>query len=179
MIKTIYIVAAFLILITASILYFKSFNKKSNNMNLRIGYEFNQPTRSLDPANIVDIYQSNLIENLYSRIVEYDSNGDLICVLCKKFWIENNHIYFQFHDDLKTFDGYKISAQDAEFSLRRLIRLNTNTHGNIETFLDLNDKKAIYTNGNILSLKLIKPHYSQFIIPLLAVWIFQLFQRNL
>lgn len=137
-------------------------------MNLRIGYEFNQPTRSLDPANIIDIYQSNLIENLYSRIVEFDSNGDLICVLCKKFWIENNHIYFQFHDNLKTVDGYVVSAQDAEFSLKRLIRLNTNTHGNIETFLDLNDEKSIYSKDNVLSLKLIKPHYSQFIIPLLA-----------
>lgn len=156
-----------MIALVASFVHFNSF-KKSNNMSLRIGYEFNQPTRILDPAKIVDIYQSNLIENLFSRIVEFDSNGDLVCVLCKKFWIEGNYIYFQFHDNLKTVDGYLISAQDAEFSLRRLIRLNTNTHGNIETFIDLNDKFSILSKENILSLKLKKSHYSQFVIPLLA-----------
>lgn len=137
-------------------------------MNLRIGYELYQPVRTIDPAKIVDIYQSNLIENLYSRIVEFDINGDLVCVLCKKFWIEKDLIYFQFHDNLKTFDGNPISAQDAEFSLKRLIRLNSNTHGNIETFIDVKNTDSISSKENILVLKLIKPHYSQFIIPLLA-----------
>lgn len=137
-------------------------------MNLRIGYEFSRPVRTLDPAKIIDIYQSNLIENLYSRIVEFDTNGDLVCVLCKKFWIENNIIYFEFHNNLKTLDGYSISASDAEFSLKRLIRLNSNTHGNIETFIDIKNKNSIHSEGNLLTLHLIKAHYSQFIIPLLA-----------
>lgn len=137
-------------------------------MNLRIGYELYQPVRTIDPAKIVDIYQSNLIENLYSRIVEFDTNGDLICVLCKKFWIDKNYIYFQFHDNLKTLDGNTITAQDAEFSLKRLIKLKSNTHGNIGTFIDVNDANSISSKENILALKLIKSHYSQFVIPLLA-----------
>ncbi len=156
-----------LFLAAACILYLNKSNK-SNKMNLRIGYEYQEAIENLDPANIKTIYQSNLIENFYSRILEYSTEGNLICVLCNKFWIEENIIYFEFKDNLQTIDGFKITAKDAESSLKRLIKLSTNTHGNLKNFIDTKSEHSISSTKNVLQIKLIKAHYSQFFLPLLT-----------
>jgi hypothetical protein len=137
-------------------------------MNIRIGYEFYSSAKVLDPAKITDIYQSNLIENFYSRILEYNTSGELVCVLCQKFWIEDKIIYFEFKPNLKTIDGLPITAIDAEKSFKRLIKKSTNTHGNLSSFIDVEDNSTITSLDNILKIKLLKSQYSQFLLPLLA-----------
>ncbi|MBC7428169.1 MAG: hypothetical protein H7336_06130 [Bacteriovorax sp.] len=137
-------------------------------MKINIGYEFNSSAKTLDPSKIEDIYQSNLIENLYSRIIEYDTKGNLTCVLCKKFWIEKSTIVFEFRNDIKTIDGIVISADDAKLSYQRLINSKTNTHGNFSNFIDIENSNSISTVGNILRIEVLKPHYVQFVLPLLA-----------
>lgn len=141
---------------------------KSDEMDLKIGYEFNTSIEDLDPANIIDIYQSNLIENLYSRIIEYDANDQLVCVLCTSFWVDKDKLIFEFRNDLLSSRGIKISAIDAKFSLERLIKLNTNTHGNLNNFIDINNNKTIAVEENKLIITLRENHYSQFLIPLFA-----------
>ena len=133
---------------------------------LKIAYSYFESTQNLDPANIQTLYESNLIENLYSRLIEYDSKGQISCVLCKEFWIENDSIVFELRSGIKTKDGYEISAKDAEISLRRLFNLNSNTHGNLLNFI--RNETDIHSDGKLLKIKLIKNHYSQFILPLLT-----------
>jgi ABC-type oligopeptide transport system substrate-binding subunit len=59
---------------------------KDNMFTIKIAYYYNESALGLDPANIQTIYQANLIENIYSRLLEYNSEGQLECVLCNRFW---------------------------------------------------------------------------------------------
>lgn len=138
------------------------------NENIKIGYEFFEKTSTLDPARIEDIFQSNLIENLFSRIVEFDTNNNLVCVLCEKFWVEDRKLYIKFKNKLTSSSGEKIGARDALETLKRLLALNTNTHGNLNLFIDVNDEQSLTIEEEVLVIKMQSAHFSQFLLPLLA-----------
>lgn len=140
-------------------------------MKVKIGYHYFESVQNLDPARIDTIYQSNLIENIFSRIVEYDNSGQLLCTLCKKMWVEKETIYFEFKDNLQTIDGFKISAEDAEKSLKRIIALDSNTHGNLRNFIEVDangNTDSISSTENLLKIETRKSAYPQFVLPLLA-----------
>lgn len=69
--------------------------------SIRISFKNYYSIKEVDPADIKSIYQSNLIENLYSRLVEFDENNLIKCTLCKNFEIKDNQIIFNIRDDLK------------------------------------------------------------------------------
>lgn len=75
------------------------------------------------------------MDNLYSPLIEVDAKGSLIPGAAKYFeWVGDDAV-FTFRDDLRTIDGYPITAQDAAFSLKRIIKLTQNTHGNLKDLL--------------------------------------------
>lgn len=144
--------------------------------SIRIGYSYFESIKTIDPANINTIYQANLIENLYSRLVDIDNNGQLTCSLCNKFWIEDKKIYFQIRSDIKTLSGHNIDSQDVLLSFSRLLKLNSNTHGNLYHFIENESDISIKDDLFIINVK--KSHYTQFIIPLLTSMDFSIIPRN-
>lgn len=144
--------------------------------NLKIGYAYFKSESELDPANIQTIYQSNLIENIYSRIIEYDNDGQIICSLCDKFWMDGKVLNIQFSNNIITKSGDIIGAEDAYISLKRLLDLNSNTHGNLLYFID--GINQITFKENILKINLRKEHFSQFVIPLLTSMDYSIIPKN-
>lgn len=156
-----------IILILGMISLYLSSNLMDKNIkNLKIAYSYFEEVKDLDPKNIKDIYQANLIENLYMRLFEYDNGGNLICNLCTSYEVKNNSIYFKIRNDLKTVDNYHITAQDVELSLKRLINTRSNTHGELKYFID--DENSVYSEDDFLIIKTKKPEYIQFILPILT-----------
>lgn len=159
-----------LILITI-ITYYLWDSRKGHSMNsLRLGYSFFEPVSTLDPANIETIYQANLIENIYSRLVSYSNKGEIQCSLCSKFSVSGNEIRFSFDSKIGTADGTPISAMDAQKSLLRILASQTNTHGSLRFYLDSTDsfKKAIDVVDNDLVIKTAKSNWTPFVLALLS-----------
>lgn len=158
------------IIITTSILiscvlFFKNLTKK-NIAHIKIAYSYFENINELDPVNINDIYQANLIENLYDRMFEYDNDGNLICNLCSSYNVKNDLLRFNIRTDLKTVDNYLVKATDVADSLKRLVKTRSNTHGELKYFIENED--SIYTEDESLVIKLKKPEYFQFIVPILT-----------
>ena len=88
-----------------------------------------------DPAKIQFIHQWDVALNLHSRLVSFNQKGELISSLAKKFYWIDNTAYFEIRTDFKTIDGKTITPEDVVFSLKRLIKLNSNTHGKLENII--------------------------------------------
>lgn len=89
----------------------------------------------LDPANVQTMNEANLIRNLYSRLVEYNQQGELVTAAASAFEIVNNKIIFTVRGDLTSSIGRTVTAEDFYLSLKRLLVLDKNTHGDLKTIL--------------------------------------------
>jgi len=140
---------------------------KMNKKMIRMAYDFDATMTELDPAKIRTIYQYNLIRNLYGRLVEYDSNSNLIAGVPTSFSWHGNEIEFVFGDRATTIDGHIITARDAELSLKRLIVLGKSGHGDIRRFIcpdhvleNIDDAcPGIKTSDNRLIIKVVASHF--------------------
>jgi hypothetical protein len=151
-------------------------NTSEATLNLRIAYPEFQPASFYDPSKIDTARQANILRNIYSRLVEFDKDGNLVGGVAKSFeWIGDS-VVFEFRDGLRTIDGRQIGAEDAAVSLKRLIVLGKNTHGEIANFLCANDPprtigdscKGIRVDGNKLVLTLEAQEKRPFFVPILA-----------
>lgn len=142
----------------------KLMNKKIND--LKIAYSYFETINELDPISVKDIYQANLIENLYVRLFEYDNNGNLNCSLCSKYEVKDNYLRLKIRNDFKTIDNRPVGARDAANSLLRLIRTRSNTHGELKYFID--NEESIFSENDYLVIKMKKSDYVQFILPILT-----------
>ena len=154
-----------IIFLTIGIITFLQ-KREKQMLEIKIAYTYPESVMSLDPANIISLPQANLVENLYTRLLDYDENGQLQCTLCESFEINNNELIFQIKKGVKTISGYELSAKDVHQSISRLFDLNSNTHGNLTSFIS--KKEDLTFEGNIFKIKLIKAHFSHFVLPLLA-----------
>ena len=138
---------------------------------LRMAYFFGTSEISLDPGKIETIFQYEMIRNLYSRLVEYDENGQLVAGAPISFSWRDDSVTFVFGDKVKTVDGNPITARDAEVSLKRLIIQGKSGHGDIRRFLcpdhvlkSVSDScPGVKVDGNNLVLTVPKAH----LLPLL------------
>lgn len=89
----------------------------------------------LDTAKLSDLSKYVLAKNLYSTLIEYDELGNIVPNLVESFSWNDKEIKFQFSDKVKSKDGGTVSAQDAEFSLKRMIFLDSGAHGSLANFL--------------------------------------------
>jgi len=138
--------------------------------NLRIGF-VQKELSYFDPSKIANDVQYVFLENIYSPLVELDNAGQIIPGLASSWTIDdkdNSTITFTMRKDIG------VSARDAEVSIKRLIILSSNSHGNLSEMLmcDKNMKKlddhceGIRSNGDKLILKLKK--WNPFLIPMLS-----------
>lgn len=103
---------------------------------LRVAFPSMRKIESYDPSKIYIAYEYILLENIYSALVEIDpKNGQILPAAAESFSWVDDELHFKIRDDLRTVSGRPITAQDVVFSLKRIILLAANTHGNFQDLL--------------------------------------------
>lgn len=116
----------------------------------------------MDTCRIEQIDDYHILEALYSPLVQYSNlDGQLYASAASSYRFSPGWIHFHLRDDIVTLDGYKVTAEDAAFSIKRLLICNSNMHGNASQFLDVNpisnineSVEGIKTDGQTLSIKI-------------------------
>lgn len=112
--------------------------KEDKNMKLRVAFPYSQTVDHYEPTAIHFAPEYIFLENIYSPLIEVSNeNGNPVSGVAEKFhWDETtNEFYLHIRKGLKTIDGKKITAYDAEFSLKRLLLIASNTHGNFKDII--------------------------------------------
>lgn len=128
-----------LIGVAISLAAYGFFSKKDEKlMKLRVAFPYSQPVNEYEPTKIHFAPEYIFLENIYSPLIEVsNANGNPVAGIAEKFqWDEKtNGFFLHLRKDLKTVDGRKITAYDAEFSLKRLLLIASNTHGNFKDLI--------------------------------------------
>lgn len=122
---------------------------------VRIAFTLNQTAvPKIDPAEVQSANQGILVDNLFSRLVEYDNSGQIQAGVASKFYWEGNSLVFEFGTKARTLSGHNIDADDAATSLRRLLKLDSNTHINLKLFLcDINSIEEVFRDCDAIKVK--------------------------
>jgi MarR-like DNA-binding transcriptional regulator SgrR of sgrS sRNA len=101
------------------------------NPTLKVGFLGNKPIADYEPTNIHFVYEYLLLENIYSPLVELDPSGQLVPGVAESFRWENDSLHLKIRQ-MRTQNGTPITPDDIVFSLKRLLVLSQNTHGNFK-----------------------------------------------
>ena len=148
---------------------------KKNEINFRVASSIYQSAFSLDPASIQSLDQYNFLENLYGRLVEYNSKNQLVAGVADSFYWTESSLVFKFQGKAKAVDGEAITADDAATSLKRLIFLKRSSHADLRKILcpetdlvSMEDRcEGITVVGNELILTPIKKSFGPVLITIL------------
>ncbi len=136
----------------------KSENAKAT---LKVAFPYAKSATEYEPARIHLGPEYIFLENVFSPLVEMNSRGEIVSGVADSFYWKENDLHLVIRDNLKTVDGLSITAKDAEFSLKRLLLIPENTHGDFRElicgatkFRSLSDScSGISVVGNELVLK--------------------------
>jgi hypothetical protein len=133
----IFIVVILTIVVGGYLLNISRTNKElgTKMTTLKMAFPYSQSISEYEPTNIQLAPQYALLENLFSPLIELSSNGDIRSGVAQRFEWYDNELHFEIRQNLKTIDGIEITAKDVEFSLKRLLVLTGNTHGNLKDIL--------------------------------------------
>lgn len=160
--------------IIASILVYQ---RKGRQMSpFRMAFEYSKPIAELDPSNVSTLSEAVLLRNLYSSLFEYDDSGGIVTGLAGTYVWVGQSLKIEFSEKAVTSDGLPITAEDAALSLKRLMVLNKNRHGDLKDILcpgiklnELSDScPGLSVVGKSLVLTPASSTLSQQLIPLLA-----------
>lgn len=149
-------------------------NNTSLHTNLRVAFPRVSPSTDYDPSEIKIDSDYIFLENIFSPLVEFDEYGDLTSGIAEQFFVEPGKIKFVIRQGIETIDGYEITSEDVEFSLKRILTLNHNTHGDLNKALCLGKLSSInepcpgirITSRYEIELLVDKPN--PFLVPMLA-----------
>jgi hypothetical protein len=126
---------SFLIL-AGGLVSYSLMNSNLDGKTLRVAFPSTRLINTYEPTNIHMAYEYVLLENLYSPLVEIDPKGGLVLpAITESFQWKGNELHFQIRPQLKTSGGTPITAADVVFSLKRVILLSQNTHGNFKDLI--------------------------------------------
>ena len=109
--------------------------KQEVNRTLKVAFPVARKSLSYEPTNIRLGYEYIFLENIFSTLVEMDTKGVLQPGVAEKAeWI-NNELRLTIPDGIRTASGLLIDASDVLFSLKRLLVLSGNTHGNFKDLI--------------------------------------------
>ncbi len=113
------------------------FNKNNDeDMTLRVAFPYNKPVEAYEPTKIHLGPEYIFLENIYSPLIELSTEtGKPQGGVASKFYWKDGSFMIHLRKGLKTIDGYEITAKDAEFSLKRLLVMSSNTHGNFKDII--------------------------------------------
>lgn len=129
---------------------------------LRVAFPYSRSVEEYEPTKIHLAPEYIFLENTFSPLIDLSKDkGAPISAIAETFEWVGDELHFQVRDNLETIDGRKITAKDAEFSLKRLLVLSGNTHGNFKDLIcegknlsSINDEcPGIEVRGNKLILK--------------------------
>lgn len=99
---------------------------------MRVAFKYDKAADYYDPVNISFAPEYDFLENIYSTLVEYSPEGELVGSLAESFEWAGTEARFRIRQDLLTVDGKRIDAYDVEQSFKRLFILGGNTHGDLK-----------------------------------------------
>lgn len=118
-----------LVLTVGGVLSMKSVNK---DRTLRVAFPVKLKATAYEPTNISLDYEYIFLENVFSPLVEISKNGSIEPGVAEKVdWIDDE-LRLTIRKNLKTISGVPITVGDVVFSLKRLLVLSGNTHGNFK-----------------------------------------------
>lgn len=93
----------------------------------------------LDTASIQWATDYTVLELLLSTLVEFNNKGEIIGGLAQRYFWNDNDLIFEFRNTAFSF-GAPVTPEDAITTLKRLMILNTNLHGELADFLSMNER---------------------------------------
>ena len=153
---------------------------------LRVAFPYAKSASSYEPALIHLGPEYVFLENVFSPLVEMSPRtGQIEAGVAKSYRWEGNELRLSIRSDLKTVSGIPITALDAEFSLKRLLTMPGNTHGNFRELLcghkDLQsieqNCEGIRVEGNELILRTTDAGKT-FLLPMLVTIDFAIIPRS-
>lgn len=116
--------------------------KNRVDRTLRVAFPVALPATAYEPTSIGLGYQYIFLENIYSTLIEIAADGSIGSGVAEKAdWIDEE-LRLKIREGLRTQSGNTITADDVVFSLKRLLVLSGNTHGNFKDIvcpgIDLN-----------------------------------------
>ena len=103
---------------------------------LEVAFPSANSITAYEPTKIRFAHQYVLLENIYSPLIDLgDTNSEPFAAVARMFYWRDNEFHLVIREDLKTIDGYLISVDDVEASLKRLMILSENTHGDFKNLI--------------------------------------------
>lgn len=142
---------------------------------LRVAFPYSESARFYEPTRIHLAPEYIFLENTFSPLIELSpENATIQRGVAEKWEWMGDELHLQIRKGLKTIDGHEITADDAAFSLKRLLIRTANTHGNLKDLIcggtelrSIEDKcEGIRVEDNTLILKVAGK--SAFILPMLT-----------
>lgn len=142
---------------------------------LRVAFPYSAPAKFYEPTRIHLAPEYIFLENTFSPLVELSpKDGSIQKGLAEKWSWHGDELRFEMRKNLRTIDGKPITAEDAAFSLKRLLVRTQNTHGNLKDLVcggasvkTIEDRcEGIRAEGDTLILKI--SGKSAFILPMLS-----------
>lgn len=104
-------------------------------ITMRVAFPYDRSPKDYDPANITLAPEYIFLENTFSPLIEMDVHGAVTSGVATRFEWVGDEAVLTIRKDLATVDGHPITPEDAEASLKRLLILAGNTHGNLRDLL--------------------------------------------
>jgi ABC-type transport system substrate-binding protein len=160
-------------------------HKENSNMKLRVAFPYDKPVDAYEPTKIHLAPEYIFLENIYSPLIELSKdNGTPVAGLAESFkWIDGE-LHLKIRKTAKTIDGKSITAKDVEFSLKRLLVLSENTHGNFKDLICPNEAlENIESNCSGISVEdntvILKPNGEKaFLVPMIAAIDFAIIPKS-
>lgn len=163
------------LLILAVVGFFKMGEETIMPLEIRVAFPYDKPAKFYEPTLIHLAPEYIFLENTFSPLVEVSPKDASLRPGVAESWSWNGEVLtLKIRDNLRTVDGIKITAKDAEFSLKRLLVRTGNTHGDFQSLVcgaaqlkTVDDNcEGIWSKGNNLFIKVIGE--SAFILPMLS-----------
>ncbi len=158
---------------------------RQNNMpsTLKVAFPAARPALSYEPTDIHLDFEYIFLENIFSPLVEFDATGVIQPGVAERVEEQGDQVRFYIRKSLRTQSGIPITADDIVFSLKRLLVLSGNTHGNFRDLIcpgtrlvSVDDLcPGISMDNDVVTLT--APNRRSFLLPMLAAIDFAIIPR--
>ncbi|NBO39050.1 hypothetical protein EBU99_10755 [bacterium] len=165
--------ATILALVTIPVLYWSMSLHTKEDSTLKVALNISTSIDDLDTKSIIESADYSVLELLLSPLVEYNNQGEIIGGIAERFYWNNNDLIFEFRNT--TFSsGSIVTPEDAIATFKRLMILNSNSHGELANLLCIKSRpktlsdecEGLIAEGNRLILRAKKK--TPFLLPLLT-----------
>lgn len=157
----------------------------NKDMTLKVAFPVDSKSSQYEPTRIHLAPEYIFLENIFSTLFEFNKDGELVGGIAQRFYWDKSRLYIQLRQNIKTIDGHIINADDVILSLKRLLILSSNTHGNFKTLV-CNDYSLESLDDNCPGLEKLNDYeliinaskHSDFLVPMLTALDFAIIPKN-